>query len=45
MSLLFSGNNTSYIEIVNHIDFQLGTGEFTIEWFQYRTDNNTGRFK
>ena len=40
MSLLFAGDNSSYITIDSHTDFQVGTGEFTIEWFQYRTDSN-----
>lgn len=41
MSLLFTGENTSYITVANDDDLKLGTGEFTIEWFQYRTDENS----
>lgn len=34
-SLYFSGNTTSNLSIANDLDFRLGTGDFTIEWFQY----------
>jgi hypothetical protein len=42
-SLLFSGNANSYLRIPNTVtdDFDLGTGNFTIEWYQYQTDTNT----
>jgi len=36
-SLLFAGTATSNLSIANDIDFQNGTGDFTIEWFQYST--------
>ena len=39
MSLYFSGTNDSYIQISNN-DLQINNGEFTIEWFQYRTDTH-----
>jgi len=34
-SLLFTGSASSGIGITNDADFQIGTGDFTIEWFQY----------
>ena len=40
-SLSFQGNATSYLEIPNSSDFNFGTGDFTIEWYQYQTDNNS----
>ena len=39
-SLSFTGNSTSYLRIPNTNDFDFGTGDFTIEWYQYQTDNN-----
>jgi hypothetical protein len=39
-SLSFLGNTTSYLKIPNTNDFDFGTGDFTIEWYQYQTDNN-----
>lgn len=39
-SLSFLGNATSYINVPNSEDLHLGTGDFTIEWFQYQTDSN-----
>lgn len=40
-SLLFAGNVNSYLEIANNVnnDLTLGSGDFTIEWYQYQTDN------
>ena len=40
-SLSFIGNATSYLRIPNTPDFNFGTGDFTIEWFQYQTDSNS----
>jgi hypothetical protein len=40
-SLSFLGNATSYLRIPNTNDFDFGTGDFTIEWYQYQTDNNS----
>lgn len=40
-SLHFLGNSTSYISIPNNADLNFGTGDFTVEWFQYQTDTNT----
>jgi hypothetical protein len=34
-SLLFTASASSGIAITNDVDFQIGTGDFTIEWFQY----------
>lgn len=34
-SILFSGTAGSNLSIPNDIDFRMGTGDFTIEWFQY----------
>ena len=35
-SLRFTAASTSGIRIPNDADFRLGTGDFTIEWFQYQ---------
>ncbi len=40
-SLSFAGTQTSYLSIPNDPDFQLGTGNFTIEWFQYTTSSQS----
>ncbi len=39
-SLYFLGNDTSYLRIPNTSDFNFGTGDFTIEWYQYQNDSN-----
>ena len=36
-SLLFDGTTNGNLSIANDTDFQNGTGDFTIEWFQYAT--------
>ncbi len=38
-SLYFIGDATSYLRIPNN-DFNFGTGDFTIEWYQYQMDEN-----
>ena len=35
-SVYFSGTATSYLEIANDADLRFGTGDFTIEWWQYQ---------
>ena len=40
-SLSFLGNSTSYLRIPNTDTFDFGTGNFTIEWYQYQTDSNS----
>jgi hypothetical protein len=40
-SLHFLGNSTSYISIPNNADLNFGTGDFTVEWYQYQTDSNS----
>ena len=40
-SLSFLGNATSYLRVPNTDAFDFGTGDFTIEWYQYQTDNNS----
>ena len=35
-SLLFTASSTSGISIPNDVDLRMGTGDFTIEWFQYQ---------
>jgi hypothetical protein len=40
-SLSFLGNATSYLRIPNTNDFDFGTGDFTIEWYQYQRDSNS----
>lgn len=39
-SILFTGLDDSNLLIDNDIDFRFGTGDFTIEWWQYQTDTN-----
>jgi hypothetical protein len=39
-SILFAGNATSNLSVANDEDLRFRTGDFTIEWFQYQTDNN-----
>jgi hypothetical protein len=34
-SLYFNGTSTSNLSIPNDIDLRMGTGDFTIEWYQY----------
>jgi len=36
-SLLFDGTANSNLSVPNDVDFINGTGDFTIEWFQYAT--------
>ena len=40
-SLSFIGNDSSYLRIPNTNEFDFGTGDFTIEWYQYQTDSNS----
>lgn len=42
-SIEFSGLGNSYLQRTLNIDFNIGTSEFTIEWFQYHinTQNNS----
>ena len=40
-SLSFIGDSTSYLRIPNVSDLNFGTGDFTIEWYQYQTDTNS----
>lgn len=40
-SLEFLGNATSYLEIPSSAEFNFGTGDFTIEWYQFQTDSNS----
>ena len=39
-SLSFAGTVSSYLRIPNNNGFDFGTGDFTIEWYQYQTDSN-----
>lgn len=39
-ALQFYGNTQSYVQYDNNGEFNLGTGDFTIEWWQYETDTN-----
>ena len=39
-SLSFVGDATSYLKISNTNGFNFGTGDFTVEWYQYQTDSN-----
>lgn len=40
-SMKFAGSVGSNLAIANDADFRFGTGDFTVEWWQYRTDSNT----
>lgn len=40
-SMLFAGTASSNLSIANDADLRFGTGDFTIEWWQYRTDSNS----
>ncbi len=40
-SLSFVGDSTSYISISSSNDTKMGSGDFTIEWYQYQTDSNS----
>ena len=43
MSLSFTGGNppsASYLSIANSSSLYLGTGDYTIQWWQYETDSN-----
>lgn len=35
MSMYFAGNSSSFLSVPNTADLRFGTGDFTIEWFQY----------
>jgi hypothetical protein len=39
-SILFAGNTSAYLTVANDADLRFGTGDFTIEWWQYETDNS-----
>uniref|UniRef100_A0A6C0DEW5 Uncharacterized protein n=1 Tax=viral metagenome TaxID=1070528 RepID=A0A6C0DEW5_9ZZZZ len=38
-SLNFVGNSTSYLSVPS-TNLSFGTGDYTIEWWQYQTDSN-----
>jgi hypothetical protein len=40
-SLSFLGTASSYLSIPSSAGTNMGTGDFTIEWYQYQTDNNS----
>lgn len=39
-SILFAGNDTSYLQVPTTSAFSFGSGDFTFEWWQYETDSN-----
>jgi hypothetical protein len=42
-SIIFSGSSISNLSIAaNQADFQFGTGDFTIEWFQFMSSSGNG---
>jgi len=43
-SILLTASSTSGISIPNSTDLQMGTGDFTIEWFQYQLAS-TGQYQ
>ena len=36
-----TGSTTSYLSVAGQAGYAMGTGDFTIEWFQYETDSNS----
>lgn len=40
-SMTFAGTTSSYLTVANDADLRMGTGDFTIEWWQYQTDSNS----
>lgn len=36
-SILFPGLQASYLSTPNNVDFNFGTGDFTVEWWQHQT--------
>lgn len=36
----FAGNTSSYVSYAGQSGFAVGTGDYTVEWFQYETDAN-----
>lgn len=40
-SILFAGTTSTYLTVANDIDLRFGTGDFTVEWWQYQTDTNS----
>jgi len=40
-SILFSGTTSTYLTVTNDADLRFGTGDFTVEWWQYQTDSNS----
>ena len=43
-SLLGSAINNSWLTVPGSSDFAPGTGDFTVEWFQYQTNNGNENF-
>jgi photosystem II stability/assembly factor-like uncharacterized protein len=41
LSIALQGNSSSYLSIPNVSTLQFGTGDFTIQWYQYQTDSNS----
>ncbi len=37
----FTGNQSSYIDITNNNNLNISINDFTIEWYQYQTDNRS----
>jgi len=36
----FNGSTSDYLVVANDADLRMGSGDFTIEWWQYQTDSN-----
>lgn len=36
-----TGSSSSYVSVSGQTGFAMGTGDFTVEWFQYETDTNS----
>ena len=43
-SVLFTPANTTYLSAAASSDWAVGTGDFTVEWWQYQTNNGNENF-
>jgi photosystem II stability/assembly factor-like uncharacterized protein len=41
LSIVLQGNSSSYLSIPNVSILKFGTGDFTIQWYQYQTDTHS----
>jgi len=43
-SILFTAANNNFLSITGSTAFAVGTGDFTVEWFQYQTNNGNENY-